>query len=222
MPLYQTFFSLSRGIEKPLRVPRGTAERCRAHVASVEKTLGYVPERYRDNPAHWNKRQALEVTDAVLCDVASRHNRWVRGFYEDLARWSAESCEEPAEFLTNENIQTFWQGLECIEVPPERWTRDYYVDRMEHLYKVMRGNGSEGVSLGTKALTPKQAAAVVDLFAVFLDRWDCRLDAPKGYDGLKASDDGGYVWCEKCGPRVYEDAQHCRRRECPVRAEGDL
>ena len=90
---------------------------------------------------------------------------------------------------------------------------------MEHLYEVMRGRKSEGVTFGEKALTTKQAAAVINIFSPYLDHDDRRLDVPNGYDYLASSYDGGYDWCEKCGAMRPEDADACRKRKCPIRAE---
>ena len=58
-----------------------------------------------------------------------------------------------------------------------------------------------------------------NIFSTFLDKDDRRLDVPKGYDYLASSYDGGYTWCEKCGAVLPEDADACRKRKCPIRAE---
>jgi hypothetical protein len=42
--------------------------------------------------------------------------------------------------------------------------------------------------------SPKQAAAVVTLFAEYLDDYDMRLDVPNGHDYLASSYNGGYDW----------------------------
>lgn len=140
--------------------------------------------------------------------------------YEDFGEWHAKPPPAPNETLTVEDARSFWHALESrIDVPAQRWTSDYYQERMEHLYEVMRGRPSEGVTFGTKALTPKQAAEVVVLFSEFLDDHDIRLDVPLGHDGLRSSADGGYVWCEKCGAITDDDVEACRKRKCPIRAE---
>jgi hypothetical protein len=114
-------------------------------------------------------------------------------------------------------------------VPTERWTAEYYKERMDCLYAVMRGRETEGVSLDVKALTVKQAAAVARLFAEFLDPGDNRLDVPHGHDYLASSYDGGYYWCagedakpSGCYRAVHpDDIGDCRRRKCPLKEEDE-
>ena len=223
---YHPYFALSTGLAKPIRVPKGTLQKCLNHVARVESILGFETTQYLDNPPHWKSTKPKEgVTDEVLCQIADEHNHFVRYLYEDLAKWSKTLLKAAdSERLTPKDAARFWHGLQTIAVPPERWTRDYYRGRMEHLYEVMRGNSSEGVSFNDKkALTPKQAAAVVCLFSEYLDKGDLRLDVPNGLDRLKSSYDGGYTWCEKCGPIDEDDldtqAESCPRRECPIKEE---
>jgi hypothetical protein len=142
--------------------------------------------------------------------------------HEDAFRLMAGNYGKPAETeeLTPEGAQTFWHGLVDIDVPPQRWTSDYYRERMEHLYEVMRGKEHEGVNFDEKPLTPKQAASVIRLFETYLDSHDLRLDVPNGYDYLASSSDGGYEWCEKCGPAHPDDADACRKKGCPIYNEN--
>lgn len=190
-----------------------------------------------------------DVTNDVFCKVVGEHNRFVRWLWDKLADWSKTTPENPPkgtwragwstpklpdlfdlekvsdvapEFLTPEQAQTFWHGLTELEVPPERWSREWYVDRMEHAYKVMRGEESEGVTINCKKpLNPEQAAAVICLFSAWLPDYDMRLDVPKGHDYLASSYDGGYEWCEKCGAVTYEDGNSCRKKACPIRDDDE-
>jgi hypothetical protein len=124
--------------------------------------------------------------------------------------------------MTPNDAQEFWFGFQELEVAPARWTLDFYRNRMEHLYEVMRGKENEGVSFDVKALTPKQAAQVINLFSTYLDSHDLRLDVPKDRDYLASSYDGGYTWCDKCFAAIAEDGRgECRRRKCPLRDEDD-
>lgn len=191
------------------------------------------------------------VRNALFCKTVEQHNRWVRWFYEKLTAWSnlppdapltdvwrvplyvhpgedalalfpAEKGKTPpSEMLTPEDARTFWYGLQSLEVPIGRWTSDYYRARMEHLYEVMRGRENEGVTFDAKRLSPKQAAAVMNIFSTYVDPGDLRLDVPNGHDYLASSSDGGYEWCEKCGPAHPDDAQVCRRKACPIRDEEE-
>ena len=224
---YHVFFGFSTGLAKPIRVPIGTLKGCLAHVAEVERILGYEANQYRDNPRHWRTTKPKDgVSDELFCATASRHNRWVRSFYYDLEEWSKTILRgKDSERLTPKDAARFWHGLQTIEVPPSRWTSDYYRERMEHLYEVMRGRESEGVTLNAKKpLSERQAAAVVTLFSEFFTHGDqLRLDVPNGHDHLASSYDGGYDWCEKCGPiscdDVGERVANCRRRGCPIKKE---
>jgi len=76
------------------------------------------------------------------------------------------------------------------------------------------------VTFDEKPLTERQAAQVINLFSVFLDAHDCRLDVPKGYDYLASSYNGGYIWCEKCGAVTGDHMANCRKRGCPKKENG--
>lgn len=146
------------------------------------------------------------------------------GVGEDAQRFDDNNYGKPPgvpDTLTPEDAATFWHGLTEITVPAERWTREAYVDRMNHVYEVLRGNEHEGVTFDGKALSSKQAAAVIRVFSEYLDGHDCRLDVPNGYDYLASSYDGGYDWCEDCGPCHPDDRSSCRKKACPLLAEDD-
>lgn len=220
------FFSFSTGLETSLQAPVGTKASIIAHVESVETTLGL--KRTRNKPDgdvywnHWDKawRQGWpKVPDELLCDTIEEHNEWVRRLYYDVEQWAAKPVED-GEIITPKDAEGFWFGLQLLTVRPERWTRKYYISRMEHLYEVMRGRENEGVVFDAKALTPKQCAAVMLIFSEYFDAFDTRLDVPNGHDYLASSYDGGYEWCEKCGAMTYEDGQACRKRKCPLREEA--
>jgi hypothetical protein len=233
-------------------VPAGTLRAIQDHVAWVESELKIELEVYNGETRWRRLSHPFGegVSDDTLCKVAGTHNKWVRWLYEKFDEWSGAMRQKkapegvwekqrwgnerwnlvtfghegfpPPEKLTPEQAQTFWRALHEISVPPSRWTRELYVDRMEHLYGVMRGREHEGVTFNArKPLSPKQAAAVVTLFAEYLDDYDMRLDVPNGHDYLASSYDGGYDWCEKCGPAHPDEGGQCRTKACPLRAERD-
>ena len=212
---YQCFFSLAVGISKTIIVPKGTIADALERIDEVESTLGIKRGRYLDNPEHWEYNDYKDIPDKVLCKVAEEHNNWIRSFHRLLDRYSKEPCVK-GEKLTPKIFAKILVGLSFIKVPPKRWTGDYYTERMQALYEVMRGRECEGVSFDTKPLTQKQAANVIILFSEFLDHHDRRLDVPKGQDYLASSYDGGYDWCEKCGAITYDDAKYCKTRKCPL------
>ena len=167
------------------------------------------------------------IDDELLCKAVEDHNQWVRCIYDEFGYWSqfpylsrkwkrdvksrrqdlpyfAAGPDErytkkpnSAEEITPKDAATFWHAFQTLSVPVERWSKDYYRSRMEHLYEVMRGRESDGVSFDAKPLSEKQAAAVVNIFSTYLDSHDLRLDCPKDRDQLKSSYDGGYEWCDK-------------------------
>jgi len=218
--IYNYFFGLAQGIEKTINVPIGTIKSMQEHIQLVEKTLNIKREKYEDNPEHWEFTDYAEIEDDILCEVAEKHNLLVRDFYEDINKYGIYPSEEFEE-LTNEIFQTLLPGLQLITVKPERWTGEYYTNRMQTLYEVMRGRETEGISFDTKALTIKQATAVILLFAEFLDHDDRRLDVAKGQDWLSSSYDGGYIWCEKCGAVTYEYSDECTKRGCPLKIKDE-
>jgi len=216
---YRVFFSFSTGLSGPITAPKGTIERIMDHVASVESTLGIEKTQYKDNPPRWKSTLPKDgVDNKTFCVVAEDHNDFVRELYDSFASWY-EKPSTDGEVITPEDAKKFWHGLQLITVPPELWTREYYVARMESLYEVMRGRESEGVSFNEKPLSQRQAAQVINLFSFYLDVHDCRLDVPKGTDYLASSYDGGYVWCDKCGAVTAEHADACKKRGCPARED---
>lgn len=193
------------------------------------------------SPAWWCRTDFSGVPDDVLCDTADSHNAWVRRFYDDLAVWSlwdpaavradallvgdydgpvAEPAAEPdTEDLTPELASTFWHGLELIEVPPRRWTSDYYLRTMRHLYEVLRGRPSDGVELDAKALSAKQAGAVISLFEKYLQpaRSGHDLEVILGQDQLASRELGEYVWCPTHG--AVDPDSPCSHIRAEQRAE---
>ncbi|MFH0995783.1 MAG: hypothetical protein V1844_09845 [Pseudomonadota bacterium] len=218
---YKMFFEFSSGLTGPIQAPKGELQRILDHVKSVEESLGYETEQYKDNPKRWKSTKPSDgVTNKVFCEVAEDHNRFVMRLFDAASDWH-EKPPADCETITPEDATKFWHGLRLIHVPPERWTGDYYRARMESLYDVMRGRESDGVTFNEKPLTPRQAAQVINLFSPFLDESDLRLDVPKGHDYLASSCDGGYVWCEKCGAVTSEHAEMCQKRKCPVRIDEE-
>ena len=143
---YDVFFSFSSGLKAPITVPAGTKASIARHVAEVEETLELKRTRYKDNPAHWESRGRFkDIDNEILCAAVLKHNEWVRRLYYLTAEWAQEPAIGETETLTPEDAETFWHALEQLSVTPDRWTGEYYRDRMEHLYEVMRGRDNEGV-----------------------------------------------------------------------------
>jgi hypothetical protein len=224
---YAVFFSMSSGLSGPIRVPAGSKAEILQHIEKVERALGLKRSKYKDNPVHWDHFNPAirdgfpEVEDKLLCETVTEHNRWVRMWYEDLAKWAEKPPAGRKETITPKQSERFWFGFQMLEVEPGRWTRDYYRERMEHLYEVMRGRPDQGASFDERLLTPRQAAQVINIFSEYLDDHDLRLDVPNGRDYLASSYDGGYTWCETCGPVGEGDEGCCKKRKCPIREERE-
>lgn len=218
---FKAYFMFAAGITQTLKVPVGTKDRINSHIEWVESELNIEREKYLDNPVHWKYSNYKDIPDKTLCEVAEKHNKWVRDLYESFAHWS-KTPPDNFEEVTNEDFQQYLPALTIIDVSSERWTGEYYTARMEALYEAMRGREAEGMSFDSKALTTKQASAVILLFSQYLDNDDRRLEVPNGHDYLASSYDGGYYWCEKCGATTYDDAEVCNKRKCPYQIELKL
>src|ERR1700690_1308223 len=159
---YSVFFSFSVGLARRIRVPAGTKKAIIEHVEEVEKILGLKRTQYGKNPIHWDhfdpeyRNGFPSVDDEVLCKTVLEHNEWVRYCYRRFADWSENPFKsgkgKKGEWITPKDAQKFWHGLTELNVGVSRWTGDYYTNRMEHLYEVMRGRESEGVSFDAPAL----------------------------------------------------------------------
>lgn len=222
---YHVFFSFSTGLSKPLKVPKGTLASITSLVEEVERLLKLEREQYMDNPPHWTSKSKRfdGLDDKLVCEMVSRHNRWVRSLYERFGKWTKQPVKD-GELITPEQAASFWHGLELLSVDPERWTADYYREQMERLYEVIRGRETDGVSFNAKKpLTTEQADAVIMLFAEFLDTHDIRLAVPVGCDHLASSQDGEYHWSSTCGAISEDDVEHhakkCRKKGCDVKEQ---
>jgi hypothetical protein len=219
---YHVFFAFSSGFVAPISAPKGTLASIVSHVEHVETTLGLKRTRYQDNPAHWDWHDPAyragfpDVDDKLLCETVREHNEWVRRLYDRVADWAKNPVAD-GEVITPEDAATFWHGLQQLTIGVNRWSEEYYRNRMEHFYEVMRGRESEGVTWPADApLTPEQAGAVVWLFG-FLDPGDARLEVARGEDHLSDGDE--YTWCERCGAIPDGDAEECREKGCPVQRD---
>jgi len=223
---YFTYFSFAAGLEKPIWVEKGAIQRMLDHVAEIEKALNLTREKYLDNPEHWTResKKFVGIDDDKLCAVVSRHNRYIRAFYDQLAECSKKGKRPNTERLTPKKAQEFWHALDELHVEPGRWSADYYREEMERIYEVMRGRETDGVSFNAKKpLTPEQADAVICLFSEFLDSHDIRLAVPVGHDRLASSYDGEYDWSSTCGAIDSDEFEHhgstCRKKDCDVRQQ---
>lgn len=191
----RTYFELSSGLAKSITVPSGTCESLKRHFEEVTRKLQLEIVQHKDNPPRWNRRTAPKsVSDYVAGKTISAHNQFVRELHDDLAKWSQSPPEnEPTEELTPEFAESIWYGFSMLSLAHDRWTRDFYIEEMEVIFDVLQGTERHGIVFGEKALTAKQAAAVITLFSSYFDHDDVRLDLPNGRDWLEASDET--YWC---------------------------
>lgn len=189
--------------------------------------LGPKPEPLA--PTNWSNVYEWEKLKVAFGNTVVDHNHYVRNLY----RTFSEKHKNDTESITPEQAQEFWGGLAILRLPTELWTREYYADHMRHIGELLMTGESEGVSLDCK-LTPKQADAMLVLIDVELDRFfgfDVRasfsLDSHRRPTGeVRFSDDGGYDWCEHCGPIdadcFFERVLRCsraKRGKCPLKNE---
>ena len=250
---YAVHFMFSWGLATPLTVPKGYTAGLRAHVAGVEGALNLTrikpfgeADREAGHPDHWDsfhREKAWEdIDDDLLCETIVRHNAWVIQTYKEFGMWAQTPFApgqrtndnqlywyiKESETLTPEDAREIWPGFQQLTVPVERWSRDYYRNRMEHLYEVMRGRPEEGVTMDAKPLSQEQAGAIINLFSTYLDAHDLRLDVVQspgrgfnGQDRLASSYDGGYDYCDKCfKPIDFDCVGQCKKRGCPLLKEA--
>lgn len=241
---YHVLFSFSTGLAKTIRVPKGTNERITRHVANLEQTLGlererpYTPEGQEPKGWRWSNlgtrlddfkdAESHFRSDETLCSLLSKHRQFVKWLYKSLDEW-AKTPPAEAEDLTPEQAVEWWHALHTPEPPLARWSRDYYVAKMEDVYKTLRGrDNGDFWKYDGPPLTPEQASGVIGVFEQWLDNHDMRLEVPHDCDGLRSSYDGGYTWCETCGAVAEEyrpeaEAGNCGRaskRKCNLYQEA--
>lgn len=246
-------FIFSVSLKDQMMVKKGFLESAKTHLDYVAVKLGFVVERqepsaaYPNGVAHWRIPHDLEkkIDGALYCRVAMEHAEWLEDTKENLRKWSKEPPTGETEWLRPEDCIEFWYGLSPIEVPFEKWSREYFIWRMETVYQFLRTGEAEGCnSNGVKPLSVEQADLVIWMISelLHLDRHDVRMSVPKKWrwirrpgsrgrmvlkqtdviqpDGLY--DGNGYLFCEQCGPILdgYEGTG-CPRRKCPVRTEEE-
>lgn len=222
---YRAYFMFASGLSETIRVEMGTFQRMMEHVDEIESELGLERESHDNNLSHWtSKSKRFEgIPDEKVCLMVSKHNRYVRWFYDMLdARSKSPTNLTAFENLTPKKAQQFWHALELLSVEPFRWTKDFYREEMDRLYEAMRGRETDGVSFNAKKpLTIEQADAVICLFSEYLDKYDIRLAVPRGHDSLASSYDGEYYWSSTCGAVAEDDieghARTCIKKDCDVR-----
>lgn len=203
---FKVFFSLSTGFKCDLYFRKGTYDRILKHVNDTERRLG-IRREYYNGDCRWNHWPlvAKEIDDKEYCDAVECHNAMVQYFYSECCEATNEPTEKRPDRITPDMAKNLFIGLSELDVPPERWTRGYYQNRMEAMYQTLRGNPTEGMSIDSEPLSLKQARDVIVLFAQYLDKNDIRLDVCKGQDELTDSYSEGYFWCAKCGAVDYDD-----------------
>lgn len=223
-------------------VPKGTLAEARRVVGRTLTALGLETEVYLgarrlcrrakgDGTFYHSDEPGPSVTDEVFCDTVAEHMRWYHSFYQLMAKLHKEPLTE-GEVMTEADASDFWHGLHAIRVPVERWTTEYFKNRMTEMYEIMRGRSTEGYHV--KAFTPQQASTVIWLVTEFLgihkDDVDPEVPFEIGQRGrltqldeLVFRDD--YEYCDSgngfkgCGPITNPRA--CRKKKCPLRHEED-
>lgn len=206
---FKVFFDLSTGFKCDLYFRPGTFDRVHQTINSTERRLGIRREYYR-GVCRWKSRPLVnpQTSDTEYCDAVEEHNATVHWFYDACCKATTKPTETLTEKITPKMAQNLFIGLRQLDVPPERWTREYYQARMDSIYETLRGRQSEGMSLNSDPLTIEQARDVIVLFSQYLDRYDIRLDVCRGEDTLTDSYSDGYFWCTKCGAVNYDDLPH--------------
>ena len=200
MPAFKTFFMFASGLDRTVRVPRGTVDNIRNHIDDTTRQCKLKIVKFGDNPPHWNQYEpAADIDNDTASHLVRGHNRWVELLYEKLGRWTQSPPEEYEE-LTPEIANELWYGFSMLHLPVHRWSQEYFQEEMQELFDVMRGHDVGGIIWDEEPLAPKQAAAVIQLFESYLDNHDSRLELSHGHgmDGQLLNKDQ-YLWCPEDG-----------------------
>lgn len=227
---YHVLFSFSTGLAATIYAPKGQLAVIRNHLAELENTLGlererpYAPEGQEPKGWKWkNLGERLEKfegsnkykADEELCALLEVHNRYIVRLYDSFGEWSKNKKGKDFEPITPEEAQEWWHMLRTIEPPQDRWSRHYYKAEMEAIYEALRGRDNDRKwTYDEPPLTERQAAGVINILAGYLDNHDLRLDVPHDLDELRSSYDGGYSWCNQCGPVAEEYLDEARAGQC--------
>ena len=203
---FKLFFDLAVSFERPIAVPVGTHKKILKQIESVESELGYTREKYLDNPWHWRETLKDGVSGETFCEVVKGHNAFVRSLYDSFQKWVAEKPGGETEIITVKQSRDFFPGLKQLSVPYEKWSEDYFEEKLENLYEIIRGRDQEGVSFDAEPLSEEQAGKVILLLHEYIvghKRFSKNYDVPHGCDYLADSEDT--AWCEQMGWCVHPD-----------------
>jgi len=221
---FKLFFDLAESFMEPIMVPAGTYKKILNQIESVENELGFKREKHEDNQWHWQETLKDDVSDATFCEVVWSHNAFVRSLHDNLRKWAAEKPDGETEIITVEQSRDFFPGLRQLSVPYERWTEDYFEEKLENIYDIMRGRNRDGVSFDAEPLSEEQAAGVVLLFQEYIvghERFPKNYDVPRGCDYLADSEDT--AWCEQMGfcvhPNDVGECDGCNVEKCDIYCE---
>lgn len=217
MPSYHSFFMFQTSLKNPMKVQIGTCEKIREHVEHITEECGLKIEQFEDNSPHWERYEPSDsVDDKTASNLVRQHNGWVEWLYGRLAEWSKNPPKEYEE-MTPEFAETVWHGFSKLHLPVERWSADYYQEEMQRLFDVMRGEDDDEIIWNGDPLTPRQAAEVINLFDMYLDKHDVRLELPQGWDDQLLNADE-YAWCPEHGAIPVDDTEYDEENDnvlCP-------
>lgn len=204
------FFAFSEGLKQDIYVSKKTIEYVMHKVGLQMDTLDIsdiaeIPdmsslERFAEKHFEQGHRG-----DEAICEFASEQCKLVEMAYDMVQKATPEPTTENTALLTQGDFKAILPMLKQVDVPIERWSKDYHRERMDEVYEILRGRPTDKVSWEIPPLTEEQAAGVVWLIDVVLgvDRHQNDLAVCKGQDHI--SDTNEYHWCEKCGAVDYDD-----------------
>lgn len=197
---------------------------------------------------HQRRRKADTITwrdlEAIVHEMERGITSWndyTRKFYGLLS-----ACSEPdgwqkptpyqshkeSEELTPETFKEYIGFLrQRIEWPREFWSREYWMDYLTHIWKVLGGDESRGIELGCEPLSFEQRKAMLWLIEGEQDQWgyDSRAEQPLDENDepcgdLASSYDGGYDYCDGpgCGRPYHPDYSLRKCNACPQKMKCGL
>lgn len=127
---------------------------------------------------------------------------------EAMATGERDGVFYDAEPITRPQAEAVAMLLGGHMLEAAEWTADEYAETMDEDFEAMTRGDFRGGTFEAAPITREQAAEAIALFAQWLDGNDVRLALPKGRSDLARSDEGEYLWCERCGAIHEDDAPH--------------
>lgn len=191
----ETYLEWETG-KRQLWVPDGFEAKIERHYKSMLRRMQVQT---------WPSRIPESLSDKETCEVFAFHNKFARILMRDIKKYT-EFHSGCYGILTGEWFEQYACLLsELPTPPPEKWTRDFYMEQMESLFE----NAVETITeiQGAEVLNSQIAEAAFSICSPImelLDRWDTRYDiySNRLYEGDQLE------YCNECGEHWPKDDEN--------------